>query len=173
MSDRFAASIRRYHQQVMSNVMGRLQAGSVFALTPQEFTALSDLAGALNYWAAQTPEYPVDIQPEIAIGDYSRKTFAASAEIVTAFPFRVPAFGYVYMSAAEYGGQPWMRKLSISLVAGDMDGPVTVQGKETMAGFTVGTEFPAGALLYANCVLVDPATPGTTGSGFSIVWPAA
>ena len=46
MSDRFAASIRRYHQQVMSNVMGQLQAGSVFALTPQEYTALSDLAGA-------------------------------------------------------------------------------------------------------------------------------
>ena len=171
MSDRFAASIRRHHQRVMSNVMGRLQAGSVFALTPQEFTALSDLAGALNYWAAQTPEYPVDTQPEIAIGDYSRKTFAASAEIVTAFPFRAPSAGYVYMSAAEYGGQPWLRKLSISATAGDMDGPVTAQGKETMAGFTVGVEFLAGALLYANCILIDAATPGTTGSGFSIVWP--
>ena len=172
MSDRFPASIRRHHQVVMSNVMGRLQAGNVFALTPQEFTALSDLAGALNYWAAQTPEYPVDIQPEIAGGDFSRKLFSASNEIVTAFPFRAPAAGYVYMSAAEYGGQPWLRKLSISTTAGDMDGPVTVQGKETMAGFTVDAEFPAGTLLYANCVLVDAAPPGTTGSGFSIVWPA-
>lgn len=171
MSDRFPASIRRHHQQVMSNVMGRIQQGQVFALTPQEYVALGDLAGALNYWAAQVPEYPVDVQAEIMGGDYSRKLFQGATDVVTAFPFRAPAAGYVYMSAAEYAGDPWLRKVSISTTAGDMDGPVTVQGKEAMAGFTVGTEFAANTYLYANHLITEAATPGTTGSGFSIVWP--
>jgi len=168
---RFNASILFGHQVVLSNVMGRMQMGQVFSLTPDEYRQLSDLAGALNYWAAQVPQHPTDIQPEIAEGDFSRKLFAASNEVVTAFPFRAPASGYVYMSASEYAGQPWIRRLSISTVAGDMDGPMTVQGKETMAGFTVGTEFAAGTYLYANTLLLDDAPAGTTGSGFSIVWP--
>ena len=172
MDDRFDARIRAYHQEVMSNVMGRLQQGETFRLTPQEYVALSDLAGALNYWRAQVPETPVDVQPVIAAGDFARKLFAGSPDIVTAFPFHAPAAGYVYMSAAEFQGDPWLRRVSISTIAGDMDGPVASQGKQATVSFTVGVEFPAGALLFCNHRLIEAATPGTTGSGFSIIWPA-
>lgn len=174
MSDRFAASIRRHHQAVMSNVMGRLQQGQVFALTPQEFVALSDLSGALNYWAAQTPEYPVDIQPEIAFGDFSRKTFTASREVVTAFPFRVPAHGLLYGSTAEFGGDPWLRILTIARVAGDVSPSALVysRGKQATCYLTAGVEAQPGELLYFNTVIDEDAALGTTGSGFSIVWPA-
>ena len=123
MSDRFAASIRRYHQQIMSNVMGRLQAGSVFALTPQEFTALSDLAGALNYWAAQTPETPVVITPEVMQPDV-RYVFTASAGHVTAIPFTIPAGSGMFSgTAAEYvSGGTALAHAAINREAGDLTG---------------------------------------------------
>lgn len=177
MSDRFDASIKRGHQVTLSNVMGRLQAGSLFSLTPQEFTDLSDLAGALNYWAAQVPETPINVHPEIAVGDFSRKTWQASAAIIDVFPFRMPAppyangTGLFYMSAAEYQGDPWLRRLTVSPVAGDMDADLASDGKQATLHLQAGTDFPAGTLLYANLLLLEPAPPGTAGSGFSIVWP--
>lgn len=173
MSDRFPASIRRHHQVVMSNVMGRLQAGSVFALTPQEFVALSDLSGALNYFAAQSPEYPVDTQPEIAAGDFARKTFAGSRETVTAFPFRVPANGLLYGSVSEFGGSPWLRTLTIARTAGDVSASAILysRGKQATCYLTTGVEAQPGELLYFNTIIEEDAPPGTTGSGFSIVWP--
>lgn len=123
MSDRFAASIRRYHQTVMSNVMGRIQNGQVFALTPQEYTAMSDLAGALNYWAAQAPEVPVVVTPEVMEPD-KRYVFTASADHITAIPFTIPeGSGMFSGTAAEYGsGGTALARAAINREAGDMNG---------------------------------------------------
>jgi len=170
MSDRFYASIKRGHQTTMSNVMGRLQAGSVFALTPQEFTDLSDLAGALNYWAAQSVPQ-AQFLGHIPAGDFSRKEFAPEAGQVVAYSFRMPAAGLLYASAAEYGGSPWLRSLSISPTSGDMDSAHGSVGKQATVYLAAG-DFPADTLLYANMRIEEDAPPGTTGSGFSIVWPA-
>lgn len=77
MSDRFQASVLFGHQTTLSNFVGRLQAGVQVVPTAQELADLGNLAGALNYWAGQAtpslPQYPVDIQPEIPFGDYSRR----------------------------------------------------------------------------------------------------
>lgn len=176
MSDRFPASIRRHHQVVMSNVMGRLQAGSQVTLTPQEFADLSDLAGALNYWAAQSPAYPQTMHDSIARGDFSRKTWQAQAGVIDVFPFVHPGApfangtGLYYLSAAEFQGDPWLRELNVSTVPGDMDGPHGSSGKQATVYLQPG-DFPAGTILYANLLLLEPAPPGTAGSGFSIVWP--
>lgn len=123
MSDRFAASIRRYHQTVMSNVMGRIQNGQVFALTPQEFVAMSDLSGALNYWAAQAPETPVVITAEVPRPD-ERFEFTASADYITAVPFRIPEGSGVFSgTAAEYGsGGTALAKAAINREPGNMSG---------------------------------------------------
>jgi hypothetical protein len=176
MSDRFPASIRRHHQQVMSNVMGRLQAGATFNLTPQEYTALSDLAGALNYWAAQSPYLPTNTHSTIARGDYVRREWQASVGVVDVFPFVHPGTpfangtGTYYMSVAEYGGSPWLRRLSVSDVAGDMDSKFSSDGKQATVYVQPG-DFPVGTLLYANILLLEEAPTGAAGSGFSIVWP--
>lgn len=171
MSDRFDASIKRGHQATLSNVMGRLQAGSVFALTPQEFTDLSDLSGALNFWAAQSPEPPAQLLGHIATDDYSRKVFAPEAYAVVAYSFTMPAAGLTYMSTAEYSGDPWLRTLSVSATLGDLNSSHASVGKQPTVYLTAG-DFPAGTLLYANMRIEEPAPPGKTGSGFSIVWPA-
>lgn len=171
MSDRFDASVKRGHQVTLSNVMGRLQAGSVFTLTPQELADLSALAGALNYWAAQVPSCATNLHDEIPRGDYSRKTWQASVGVVDVFPFVMPATGPTYCSAAEYDGQPWMRRLTVSTVPGDMDASHASDGKQATIFLDAGLDFPAGTRLYANLLLLEDAPPGTAGTGFSIVWP--
>ncbi len=177
MSDRFDASIKRGHQVTLSNVMGRLQAGNVFSLTPQEFTDLSDLAGALNYWAAQVPETPLNMHGEIAVGDFVRRTWQASVGVIDVFPFRMPSppyangTGQFYMSAAEFQGDPWLRRLTVSPVAGDMDAGLSSDGKQATLHLDARVDFSAGTLLFANLLLLEDAPPGTAGSGFSIVWP--
>ena len=176
MSDRFDASIKRGHQTTLSSVMGRMQAGAQVTLTPQEFTDLSDLAGALNYWAAQSPAYPYTMHDNIVRGDYSRKLFMAQDGVIDVFPFYMPGppyangTGIYYMSAAEFQGDPWMRRLSVSQTPGDMDAPNASDGKQATVYVNPG-DFPAGTILYANLLLLEPAPPGTGGSGFSIVWP--
>ena len=171
MSDRFSASIRRYHQQVMSNVMGRIQNGQVFALTPQEYTAMSDLAGALNYWAAQAPD-DVQIQAEIPAGDFARRLYTPGLAIF-AWPFRAPASGLLYGSASEYAGDPWLRILTISRTAGDVSTGALVydRGKQATCYLQEGVAVP-GELLYFNSLIDEAAPTEKTGSGFSIVWPA-
>ena len=176
MSDRFDASVKRGHQVTLSNVMGRLQAGSQVTLTPPEFTDLSDLAGALNYWAAQAPQTPLAMHDNIARGDFSRKTFQAQVGVIDVFPFVHPGApfangtGIYYLSAAEFQGDPWLRRLSVSTVAGDMDSPHAEDAKVPTVYLQPG-DFLAGTSLYANLLLLEPAPPGTAGSGFSIVWP--
>lgn len=177
MSDRFDASVKRGHQVTLSNVMGRLQAGSAFVLTPQEFTDLSDLAGALNFWAAQGTAYPKIMHDEIPAGDYGRREFAQTVGMVDVFPFRVPpppygaSGGVYYMSASEFRGDPWLRRLTVSTKPGDMDSPLAADSKQPTVYLQAGADFPVGTLLFANLLLLEQATPGTTGSGFSIVWP--
>lgn len=167
MSDRFQASVKRGHQETLSNVMGRLQAGSVFSLTPQERIDLSDLAGALNYWAAQAPGQDAQLLGHIPEGDYGRRTFAPAAGEVVAWSFPMPA-DPCYLSTAEFGGDPWLRTLSVSTVLGDMDGR-TSAGKQATLHLDPDA-YPLGTLLYANIRLDEDAHEGTTGSGFSIVW---
>lgn len=167
MTDRFDASIKRGHQETLSNVMGRLQAGQVFSLTPQEKIDLSDLAGALNYWAAQVPEQTAQLLGHIPDGDYARRTFAPAAGEIVAWSFPMPEDS-CYMSTAEFGGDPWLRTLSVSTTLGDMAGIVST-GKQATVHIEPYT-FPIGTPLYANIRIDEPAPEGTTGSGFSIVW---
>lgn len=168
MSDRFQASIKRGHQVTLSNVMGRLQAGQVFSLTPQEKIDLSDLAGALNYWAAQTPASDAQLLGHIPEGDYARRVFAPEAGQVIAYSFPMPMMP-CYLSAAEFGGDPWLRTLSVSPVLGDMNGAHISTGKQATVHLDLDA-YPPGMLLYANQRIDEPAPAGKTGSGFSIVW---
>lgn len=178
MSDRFQASIKRGHQVTLSNVMGRLQAGSIFSLTPQEYIDLSDLAGALNYWAAQAPETPVAVHAEVHAGDFGRQVFTATPGVIDAFPFRVPGPPYASANApefkcsvAEFGGGAFLRRMVVSTVAGDMTGPFTSQGKQTTIYLRAGLDFPVGTLLYANTEILETPPPGDGGSSFNVVWP--
>lgn len=178
MTDRFNASIKRGHQTTLSNVMGRLQHGQTFALTPQEFTDLSDLAGALNRAAEQAPT-AVEVQPEILYGDFARRYFVPG-HAVYAFPFRVDARArHLYGSVAEnpsVGGASALRIGVVSRVAGDLanvPGNPYGRGKEVAFHITPGVEFPVGELLYFNTMIDEPVADEKTGSGFSIVWQAA
>lgn len=178
MSDRFNASIKRGHQTTLSNVMGRLQAGQMFSLTPQEFIDLSDLAGALNYWAAQEPP-TAEVQPEILYGDFARRYFVPG-HAVYAFPFRVDARArHLYGSVAEnpsVGGASALRLGVVSRVAGDLSnapGNLYGRGKEVAFHITPDVEFPVGELLYFNTMIDEPVAESQTGSGFSIVWQTA
>lgn len=56
MNNRTTASVRTDHIYLLSNFVGRLQAGVVFAPTGHELTELGNLAGALN--AAIVPPIP-------------------------------------------------------------------------------------------------------------------
>lgn len=184
---RFTASLNCRHRVTLTNVMGRAPVGGgTVTLTAQEDKDLRDMAGAVNQAAAAPggcdgPQYPVDIQAEIAIGDFSRKTFSAYPDRITSFPFRVPAGPFtgpngalLRMSASEFQGQPWARTLSVSATAGDLAGFLTSNGKAPDVSGHVGIEFQEGALLFANMILTDaPTVPNSSGSGFSIVWPAA
>lgn len=127
---------------------------------------------AAQFGAPVPPAYPVDIQPEIAAEDYGRKLFTASHEVVTAFPFRMPALSAgesLHLAASEFQGQPWARLLTVSTVAGDMDAPIRSAGKVPDIYLHPG-DFPPGTLLYANNLLTETPIPGSSGSGFSIVW---
>lgn len=138
MSARFNASILFGHQTLLSNVMGRVQAsgGTVLALTEAEFRGMSDLAGALNYWAAQAapaPPVPPPVGAEVVVLDVvvepdKRVLFTASASYVTAIPFDVPAGPYHITpmfsgTAAEYawGGMAFAHA-ALSRTPGDLTG---------------------------------------------------
>lgn len=176
MSDkRFPASVNCLHRATLTQLMARVPTGGgTVTIDALEDANLRNLAGALNYWATQpggcdSAAYPVDEQPMIAAGDYSRKSFVASHEVVTAFPFVMPATGTIHLCASEFQGSPWARLLTISTIAGDMDAPIRSAGKVPDIYLTAG-DFPAGTLLYANNVLTEAPIPGSSGSGFSIVW---
>lgn len=174
--DRYPAQVRRYHQEVMSNVMGRLQAAQPVALTPQEHVALSDLAGALNYWRRQADNAPTEFQGEIPFGDFARRYYVPERSVY-AWSFVVPAHGLLYGSAAEnpsVGGDPAMRILTISRILGDVSTGALVysRGKQATCYLTAGVEAQPGEQLYFNTVIDEDVPPGKSGSGFSIIWPA-
>ena len=180
MSDRFQASIKRGHQVTLSNVMGRLQSGSIFSLTPQEYIDLSDLAGALNYWAAQAPMPPdnVTTHDEVMRGDGERHVFTAAPGMIDVFPFSIPGPPYASATApefkvavAEFQGGTFLRRTSLSTIKGDMNGPITSQGTVTTLYVVAGVDFPVGALVYANTEILVQPPPGDGRSAFSIVWP--
>lgn len=184
MTQRFDASLNCDHATLLSRVVGQMQAGVPYTPSPDDLNALGDLAGAINYWAQQpgacgSPPN-VLVEPEIQAQDYDRKTFAPSPpNQIVAFPFRIPHGPFpgpngplMYMSAAEFGGSPWLRRLSVSAQPGDMSGSHTSDGKQVTVYLKAGIDYPEGTLLYANLQITDAgAQPGTTGSGFSIVWP--
>lgn len=177
MSDRFPASIRRYHQEVMSSVMGRLQAGQPVVLTAQEHVALSDLAGALNYWRRQADGAEPEYQGEIPFGDFARRYYVPERKVY-AWSFMVPAHGLLYGSAAEnpsVGGAPALRILTISRILGDVSTGALVysRGKQATCYLTAGDKAQPGEQLFFNTVIDEDVSPAATGSGFSIVWPAS
>lgn len=167
MSERFDASIKRGHQAVLSSVMGRMQAGSTVVLAPQEFADLSDLAGALNYYAAQ-PAMPVVVVPDYVDGE-GRRVMTFYPDQIIAVPFVIAAGPWAnpqgYASSAEYGAPPAMRKATLSQTAGDMTGATT--------GMGVTLDFNANAIpggrWYYNCHVLPEYPP--TQSGFSVAFP--
>lgn len=176
---RFPASINCRHRALLTQVMAGVPVGGgAVVISPEQDSALRDLAGALNYWATQpggcdSPQYPVAIQPTIAIGDYGRKLYTGATDVVVAFPFTMPAAGLLHMAASEFSGQPWARLLTVSTIAGDLDSPHRSAGKVPDLYLTAGVEYPAGTPLFANNILTEqPTVPNSSGSGFSIVWPA-
>lgn len=175
---RFPASLNCAHRATLVNLMGRvpLGGGSV-VIGADEDKALRDLAGAIDYYAAQpggcdSPSYPVDMKPEILQGDYSRKLWQATADVIVVFPFKLPPTGTIHIAQSEFNGQPWARLMTISTTPGDLSAPVQSAGKTPDIYLTGGIDFPAGVLLYANTILTDvPTVPNSGGSGISIVWP--
>lgn len=167
---RFSASILFGHQVVLSNVMGRVQLGQVFSLTPDEHRQLSDLAGALNYWAAQMPITNVVVTQEFREGD-PRFVFTCSADYVTAVPFNIRPGPYTQPvfrgTGAEYqSGGTAMWKAAINRVAGDMTGAI---GGSSVLEVARNAETDGDGLWYYNCRL-DPGSQDR-GTGFSVYWP--
>lgn len=189
-AQRFDASILYGHQQVLSNFVGRLQAGEAVVPTAQELLDLGNLAGALNYWASLAPPPaavcgPDDLQVSIPWGDYDRRTtnqIGPFGENRIAVQFVVPPAvvgpfsSSGYFSVAEFQGPPWPRHLTLSRFACDfrsvdptgVAGPVAESyGKQTTIFFNV--QGPAGAdalqpsgVYYMNIRNWEP-TLGTSG----------
>lgn len=169
-NDRFDCSIKRGHQTMLANVVGRMQAGQVFVPTAQELKDLGDLAGQLNKCASEV-FLPTNIHPEISFGDYDRRLFAASTEVIDVFPFRIVA-GTSHIGLSEYQGQPWTRLMTVSTVPGDLYSAIRSEGKAPDIFISGNVEFPIGTPLYINTILTqEPTVPNSSGSGISIVWP--
>lgn len=128
MTDRFDASVKRGHQQTLSNVIGRVFQGQTFALTAAEQKDLGDLAGNLNYYASLAPVGAVEIIP------YQRNDpdgsgsclFWASPGVSYAVEIPIPAGTATAgggIAAIPSGGIPIEGKFST--VAGDFDGAAT------------------------------------------------
>ena len=170
MSDRFDCSIKRGHQTMLANVVGRMQAGQVFVPTAAELKDLGDLAGQLNKCAAP-PSLPVQIAPEFVDGA-PRYVGATYSDLIVAIPFRIPATWANptgMASAAEYGwGGTRHHYMNLSRQAGDMT--VQSSGLQVTIYFTAGVDFAAGELVYAN-IWHTNADPAPCGMGFSVTFP--
>lgn len=181
----FPANLNCKHATLLSSVVGRMQAGQPYTPTQEELVELGNLAGAINMWA-NVPGSPcitqtLQMMPPIAIGDFSRKTFTAQNGVITVFPFTVPngpPGGLLYASASEFQGDPYMRKMTLSLEAGDMQAPLSSNGKQptiygNIAAAPNAPGLQPGATMYFNIETTEPIRPGYGGTGFSIVWPPA
>lgn len=123
---------------------------------------------------------PVSVQTEILYGDFSRHHFADSTEFIHAFPFRIPTpppggfpgpnGALLRLSVAEWG-TGHLRAVSLSLVPGDMHGPILSTGKEAPAFVQCGIDFPFGSIVYINTYAIETFPPGSEQSTVSIIWP--
>ena len=206
MSERFTASVLCGHQTVLSNVMGRVQnAGKpyVLVLTDEEYIALSNLSGALNTWATKpgacgsAPALPTcgpdTINTTIAWGDFTRYTtrsIAPFGDNVWCIAFTVPAgtaptSNVGYGSVAEFGGDPWMREMTLSRFPCDFrpadptgaNGPLEWSiGKQATIHWRVGGDpnnLQPGVTYYYNIRNQQPTEGLILPAGFSIIWPPA
>lgn len=169
MSDRFNASVLFGHQQVLTNFVGRLQAGVPVVPTAQELADLGNLAGGLNYWAGQaTPSFPVQIAPDYTMNGapYVCSTYS---DAIVAIPVRVPVNAVngetCMVSLAEYQwGGTRHHYMNLSRTAGDM--VVQSSGLQVTVYMEVGKEFGPGDLFYAN-VWHTKDDPAPCGARFS------
>lgn len=184
----FPARLNCKHASLLSSVVGRMQAGQPYVPTQEELVELGNLAGAINMWAnaADSPcvAYQVSVAPPISDRDFDRKTYQAANGVIRAYPFVVPtnrpAGALLYASAAEYQGSPYMRKMTLSTIAGDMNvtGAFLSEGKQTTIYAKIAAApneqdaIQPGATMYFNILTTEPIAPGSGGTGFSIVWPA-
>lgn len=157
MSDHFQAFPRRLHQQVLSSVMGRLQAGAQVILAAEEFTALSQLAGNLNHYAGQAGltlvecdmyESPPHIQRDVPL--------YVDVGYVYAIPIRCPYAEMVYeWSLSEFGSEPLRHRAKLSLVKGDLAGTEGDGNTVPILRFPVSHAGPfhPGSIVYANVAL--------------------
>lgn len=172
---RFPASLNCKHRVTLVNLMGRVPVGGgSVVIGADEDKNLRDLAGAIDYYAAQpggcdSPAFPVKVEPEFKNGE-GRRVFMCSDSVITAFPFTIAAGPYSKpegnADCAEFGGPPAARIAKISRTAGDLDPPQSA-GKETLILFNAN-ELGAG-LWYYN-VRLDPGN-GQSQSGFSVTFP--
>lgn len=166
MSDRIPVpgGVRAYHVDVLSSVMGRMQLGIVFSLTPQELTALGDLSGCLNAAKAAALDLPVDVLPEVTPMD-PQVVFTAQPDRIVAIPFRIttgPLGGSPdgYASSAEFQAGTALRKAALSQSPGDLTGVVRGQGAQVTLDFSVGVgPFLPGSLWFYNCVIAEGGPP--------------
>ena len=172
MSERFQASVLRGHQTALTEFVGRLQAGVVVVPTAQELADLGNLAGALNYWAAEPViTLPVSILPEFVDGA-PRFVFGCTATEISAIPFNVKPGPYtatsmIVATAAEYqwGGTAFA-SAAINRVPGDMTGAQTANSS-LMVVRDAATD--GDGLWYYNIVLAPGSQP--RGTGFSVTFP--
>lgn len=193
---RFPASVSCAHRATLSSFVGQLPPGGCtltflqggvqksIVVSAQEDQDLRDLAGALNFCAAQPggcddappPTPPPNGIEVIANGDYARRLYTPGHSIVS-WAFYVPVKGLLYGSASEnpaaMGGAPALRILTVSRAPGDVSPAgalVYSRGKQATCYITPGVEAAPGDLLYFNTQVDEPVEDDATGSGFSIVW---
>jgi len=158
MADRFDASIKREHQVVLSNVMGRMQGGATVVLTDGEFKDLSDLAGALNFYAGQAPSPPPTYpHTRLAIYEYDpsivQVKYVGEPGLTYAIPIRLPPFPCRYQwSQCEFQGPPAGWRAKLSLIAGDVDGAAG-NGPTPSIMIDVGSKYAPGSIVYVNTAL--------------------
>lgn len=173
MSDRFTASIKWSHADEVSALYFRAKNGDR-TLTDADIALLGNFAGALN--SARAAAGPtIDVRDPIPFGDYERRFWYARTDVITVFPFTMPATGLLHICDSENSGQPWLRLMTVSTTPGDLSAPIRSAGKVTDIYLTGGVEFPPGTPLFANTTLTEePSIPNSSRSGISIVWgPAA
>jgi hypothetical protein len=201
MTQRFDASLLCAHRDVLSNVVGRMQAGVPFVPTAQELKDLGDLAGAINYWATQpgacgsAPPPPTcgpdTIYTTIQWDDYTRyetRNIAPFGDNVWCIAFTIPsgttASTVGYGSVAEYDGQPWMREMTLSRTPCDFR-PADPTGANGPYQWSVGKQatiywgverdpiaLQAGETYYFSIRNQQPTEGRILPAGFSIIWPA-
>lgn len=148
----FQAGMVAFSQQsALNQLVGRYQMGptelALWMQDPANFTEISSLAGALNYWAAQAPPPPIGITVfDVAWGD-STKFFTNNIvpfvcnTIAVRFVAPVTS-GFIkpgLISVAENQGGPALRQLTLSPNPGDFNAFIMAQSAGVEASIYFGT----------------------------------